>query len=53
MSKIVSFPQAFLDITDGKSNYWNEFLVPMINKQFSTLTGNATQTIRKLFMGKW
>ena len=53
VSKIVSFPQAFLNVPDGKSNYWNEFLVPMINKTFSTLKGNATQTIRKLFMGKW
>ena len=52
VSKIVSFPQAFLDAQDGKSNYWNEYLVPMINKKFSTLKGNATQTMRKLFMGK-
>jgi len=53
VTNIVSFPQAFLNVPDGKSNYWNEFLVPMINKKFSTLKGNATQTIRKLFMGKW
>ena len=52
VSKIVSFPQAFLNVPDGKSNYWNEYLVPMINKKFSTLKGNATQTMRKLFMGK-
>ena len=52
VSKLVSFPQQFLEVQDGKSNYWTEFLVPMINKTNSALKGNATQTMRKLFMGK-
>ncbi len=31
---------------------WENHLVPMINKKFSTLKGNATQNMRRLFMGK-
>ena len=49
---LVVYPSDCLEEEGGKEKYWEDYLVPMINKKFSTLKGNATQNMRRLFMGK-
>jgi hypothetical protein len=49
---VVVYPAECNDEPEEKKKYWENHLVPMINKKFSTLKGNATQNMRRLFMGK-
>ena len=50
---LVVYPPECLEEEGGKEKYWKDYLMPMINKKFSTLKGNnATQNMRGLFIGK-
>jgi len=51
-NNVVVYPAECNDEPEEKKKYWENHLVPMINKKFSTLKGNATQNMRRLFMGK-
>ena len=51
-NNVVVYPAECEDEPGGEEKYWYNQLVPMINKKFSMLKGNATQNMRRLFMGK-
>ena len=48
---VVAFPKSVVD-DEGKEEFWQTDLVPMVNKKMSCLKGNVTQKLKKVYFGK-
>ena len=51
VTSLISYPKE-LTADYEQQLYWREVLVPMVNKKMSSIKGNITQAMKKIYLGK-
>ncbi len=51
VTSLILYPKE-LNADYKRQLYWREVLVPMVNKKMSSIKGNITQSMKKIYMGK-